>query len=77
MFEKELDFFINHQDELVKKHEGKILALRGEEVVGVYDDTLEAYTKSQDQFPLGEVMLQPCVSGEYAYTVSISTLGIS
>lgn len=76
MFEQEMRYFIQHQDELVKKHSGKVLVLKGETVVGVYDSTLDAYLEAQKEHELGTFMIQTCVPGPEAYTVTISTLGI-
>jgi len=71
MFEKELAYFIAHQDELVSKFDGKTLVIRGEEVVGAYENSLQAYFAAQKRFPLGTFMLQPCQPGPGAYTVMI------
>lgn len=74
VFERELKYFIAHQDELVRKHAGKALVLRGEEVVGAYETPLEAYLEAQQRFPVGTFMIQPCAPGPAAYTVTINTL---
>lgn len=74
MFETELAFFIAHQNELVAKHHGKTLVIRGEHVEGAYDSPLAAYLAAQSQFPLGTFMLQPCEPGPRAYTVTISSM---
>jgi hypothetical protein len=71
MFTEELAFFIANQDNLVKKHEGKTLAIKGAEVVGVYDTPLQAYLESQKVYPVGTVMIQPCEPGPEAYSVTI------
>ncbi|HTL00709.1 MAG TPA: hypothetical protein VL243_00705 [Vicinamibacterales bacterium] len=71
MFDKELQFFITHQDELVAKHPGKTLLIRGESVEGAYDSPLEAYLQGQKSFPLGTFMIQPCEPGPSAYTVRL------
>ena len=73
MFESELDFFISHQDELVAKHRGKFLIIRGSEVVAAYDNPLEAYLTAQQSFAPGTFMIQPCEPGPGAYTVTINT----
>ena len=73
MFEKELQYFINNQDGLVKKHSGKTLVLKGESVVGVYDSPLDAYLDAEKKYGRGSYMIQPCVEGADAYTVTIST----
>jgi len=73
MFDQELNYFIAHQDELVAKHRGKTLVLRGESIEGVYSTPLEAYVAAQKQFPVGTFMIQQCEAGVGAYTVNISS----
>jgi hypothetical protein len=46
MFEKSLQYFIDHQDELVRQYEGKVLVLVEDYVVGVYENALEAYLQA-------------------------------
>jgi len=72
VFKKELEFFIRNQDELVKKHERKTLAIKGSRVLGVYSTPLEAYIATQREHPLGTFMLQRCVPGPEAYTITIN-----
>lgn len=74
LFDKELDYFIAHQHELVASYSGKILVLRGEEVIGAYASPLEAYNAAMELFPVGTFMLQPCEPGPDAYTVIINSL---
>ena len=74
MFDKELKFFIDHQDELVAKHSGKTLVIRGENIEGVFETPLEAYLSAEKQFPVGTFMIQPCQPGPSAYTVTISSM---
>jgi len=76
MFLTELNYFIANQEALVEKYDGKILVLIGEEVVGAYNTLLEAYIEAQKQYALGTFMLQKCISGPDAYTVTISTQGL-
>ena len=73
MFEKELGFFIANQEELVKEHRGKTLVLQGESVLGVYGNPLEAFLDAEKKYERGSYMIQPCVAGADAYTVTIST----
>lgn len=74
MFEAELNYFKAHQDELVAKHNGKTLVLRGETVEGVYDSPLDAYLSALKRFTAGTFMIQPCQPGPSAYTVTISSM---
>ena len=72
MFETELAFFVEHQDELVERYPGKVLVLRGAEVVGAYLSPLDAYQEALTEWKLGTFMLQPCEPGPGAYTVTIA-----
>ena len=72
MFEKELAYFIEQQDELVRKFKGTVLVIRGREIVGAYPTPLAAYEAARAQFPLGSFMLQPCEPGTSAYTVTVT-----
>jgi hypothetical protein len=73
MFEKELAFFIAHQDELVAKFRGTALVIRGDEVVGAYPSALAAYLAAEKRFRVGTFMIQPCEPGPGAYTVTINS----
>ena len=53
MLEKEFKYFKDHQEELVKKHEGKYLVIVGKEVVGVYDSEIDAYTEAKKRHKPG------------------------
>jgi len=76
MFEKEFDYFVAHQKELVEKYRGKVLVLKGAKVVGVYPNALDAYLSAKKKHKPGTFMIQPCVPGPEAYTVTIATAGI-
>lgn len=76
MFDTELNYFIAHQDELVAKHLGKTLVIRGENVESAYRSPLEAYLSAQKQFPVGTFMIQPCEPGPSAYTVTINSMNV-
>jgi len=73
VFQQELDYFVAHQDELVRAHRGKVLVIRGAEVVGVYSSSLEAYLNALKSYELGTFMIQPCEPGPGAFTVTVSS----
>lgn len=68
MLEKEFQYFIDNQDNLVNRYNGKVLVIVGEEVVGVYDTEIEAYIEAQKTYKLGSFLIQVCIPGEEAYT---------
>lgn len=67
-----LDYFIEHQNELVSKYNGKCLLMRGAEVVGAFDSMLDADLEGIRLFGDGNFSLQNCIPGEKAYTVWIN-----
>jgi hypothetical protein len=77
MFEKELAFFIQNQEELVSRFGGQFLILRDSEVAGVYPSPIEAYVAALKQFKPGTFMIQPCMPGPSAYTVTISSYEVA
>ena len=64
---KEFQWFLDNQDELVKKYEGKVLVIVGSKVVGVYDSALEAYEAADSLYDAGTYLIQECVKGKEAY----------
>ena len=70
-FDVELDYFINNQEDLVRRHAGKLLVLVGESVEGVYDSVREARVDGDERFGAGHFMIQPCEPGRGAYTVFV------
>ncbi len=76
MFDTELNYFIKNQDNLIKQYGGRVLIIKGEKVISSHDSQFEAYIEAQDKGQLGEVMIQNCVPGKDAYTVSIATVGL-
>ena len=72
-FGEELDFFISNQEDLVRDFQGKFLVLKGKKLLGVYPDALSAYIETQKEHPAGSFMIQPCIPGPEAYTVTITS----
>ena len=66
--EEEFKYFKSHQDKLVRRYDGKVLAIKGKEVVGVYETEMDAYTDGKEKFGLGSFLIQKCLSGEEVYT---------
>jgi len=75
-FQQELDYFMAHQDELVRAHRGKVLVIQGTQVLGVYSSLLEAYIEAQKSYELGSFMIQRCEPGPGAFTATVSTAGL-
>lgn len=68
-------WFIEHHDELVQKHNGKVLAIRNREILGAYDTEAEALAVTRKTYPLGEFIIQLCTPGSEAYTIRNARIG--
>jgi hypothetical protein len=66
--EKEFDYYLQHQKELVRKYNGKILVIKGQTVIGVFDSELEAVQKTSETHELGTFLVQKCEPGKESYT---------
>lgn len=73
MLKKEFEYYLSHQEELVGKYNGKFIVIKDQQVVGVYDSEIEAYTKSVKTLELGTFLIQECLSGEESYTQTFRT----
>lgn len=68
MLEKEFQYYLDNQDELVKKYNDKFIVIKNEIVIGVYDSHSEAYNLTLQTEELGTFLIQHCLSGDQGYT---------
>jgi len=61
-------YYLDHQEELVKKYDGKYIIIKDCTVVGDFFDESEAYVKAVQKYGLGNFLLQYCSEGPSAYT---------
>lgn len=73
MLKKEFDYYLEHQDELVEKYQGKFLVIKNEKVIGVYESEVDAYTKTVGKEELGTFLIQECQPGNENYTQTFRT----
>lgn len=67
MLEQDFKYFIDHQQELVKQHNGKYIVIKDQAVVGVYDTIEAAYEESKAKYELGTFLIQHCIPGDAAF----------
>ena len=66
---KEFEYFLANQKELVEKHNGKYVVVKGQQVIGVYDEELAAIADTKKNHPLGTFLVQKVDAGkEYSQT---------
>jgi len=68
MLNTEFRYFLDHQGELVKLYNNRVLVIIGEKVVADYDDFDQAFSQSVEKYEPGSFLLQECTEGEDAYT---------
>ena len=66
--ESEFQYYLDHQDELVKEYNGKFIVIKDSEVIGVFDDELEAIQTTAERHQLGTFLVQKCMPGSDNYT---------
>jgi hypothetical protein len=70
MLKELFTWYLSNQDRLVKKYNGKYLAISGNKVVGSYDSDWQAVSETEKKHPLGTFIVQKCTPGTEAYTIN-------
>ncbi len=66
--EKEFNYYLQHQKELIKQYNGKFIVIKGEEVIGVFNSEIEAVEETSKAHKLGTFLVQKCEPGSESYT---------
>jgi hypothetical protein len=64
----EFQYYLEHQDELVRRFNGKVIVLKDHQVIGSFDSEGEAVREVSKQHELGTFLVQRCEPGTEAYT---------
>ncbi len=73
LLQKEFQWYLSHQDELVEKYNGKYLIISGNKVLFASSDKNMAYNKGNELAGIGNYILQLCTPGDEAYTLTFHT----
>jgi hypothetical protein len=66
--EKEFQYYLDNQKELVKKYKGKFIVIKNSKVLEAFDTELEAIQETTKKHPLGTFLVQKCEAGSENYT---------
>ncbi|MGH2637820.1 MAG: hypothetical protein ACRDF4_00810 [Rhabdochlamydiaceae bacterium] len=67
--QKEFDYYLTHQEELVKKYLNRVIVIKDQKVIGAYDDELQAIAAVQTSgHQLGTFLVQRVEHGQSGYT---------
>ena len=67
---EEFDYYLAHQDEIVRQYNGQVVAIKGHTVLGAYPTELAAVTEMEKTHQPGTFLLQRVSPGPEAYTVT-------
>jgi hypothetical protein len=73
MLEKEFHYYLDHQDELVKRYNNRFIVIIKDQVVGDYGSLEQAYIESVKKHKLGTFIIQKCTEGDKDYTAKFTT----
>jgi len=71
--EKEFQWYRDHQEELLKKYEGKFVVIKSGKVLNAYTDIREAVDETAKIHEMGSFLVQKCTSGDQDYTATFHT----
>ena len=74
---KNLDWYIANQQELSAKHNGKVLLIVDQKLIGAFESMAEAYAAALKSYALGTFTLQPCSPDPDSYTLTLYSPGYS
>ena len=66
--EKEFQYYLDHQKELVKQYKGRFIVIKNAQVLGAFDTELEAIQETTKKHELGTFLVQKCEAGKESYT---------
>jgi len=66
--QKEYDYYLAQKLELLKRYNGKVLVIKGQTVIGVFDSELEALQQTAGTHELGTFLIQKCDPTEESHT---------
>lgn len=70
MSQKDFQFYLKSQSELLKKYNGKVLVISNENVVESFDNIKEAYQYGLKNCEIGNFIIQLCSPGNSSYSQS-------
>lgn len=65
---REFEYYLQHQQELAQKYNGKVLVIKGQTVIGIFDSELEAVRQTAKEHELGTFLVQKCDPTEESHT---------
>ncbi len=74
--EKERAWYESNKTDLLAKHRGKWIVVHGDELVGVYDNSVEAYNRGVETTRCEEILVRCVVEMDEPFAAPALTLGL-
>ena len=68
VLEKEFEYYLKNQNDLVKKYNGRFIVIKDSQVIGDYESELEAINKTLEKHEAGTFLVQKCEPGSESYS---------
>ena len=65
---REFEWYLAHQDEIVKQYDGRFVVIKDCKVIGVYSDQATAITETSKTHALGTFLVQKAEHGKTTHT---------
>jgi hypothetical protein len=66
--DNEFQYYLAHQGELVAQYNGKVVAIKDQKVIGVFESELAAIDALSKEHPLGTFLVQRVTPGSSGHT---------
>ena len=67
---REFEYYRANKADFLKKYEGKFIVIKGQEVLGAFDEQLEAIDETRKAHELGTFLVQHVVEDDVAFFYS-------
>lgn len=64
----DFQYYLDHQEELLKKYKGKVLVIKDHKVIGAFESEMEAVKETSKSHAMGTFLVQKCEPGTDAYS---------
>ena len=64
----DFQYYLDHQDEMVDKYEGKVVVIKNGQVLGSYETEVDAVNETMKKHKVGSFLIQRVTPGAAAYS---------
>ncbi len=75
--EKEYEYYLKNREKLAREYDGKFVAIKGQEVLGIYDDYMAAANAVYVDHERGTVLMQEISKDPEALALFLNTPNIA